>query len=163
MFFFLPLGALLGRLSELSWGLLGASWAVVERREAETAETLKPFKNLREIDDFCLSGPSGDASRSSLGASWGPLWPSLGCLGPILGHLGAIWAVLGGSSRPPEASWGPLGASCGPLGPSWALQGRSGHSGPQIRADQFSMYIGIHCISTAIHTVRRKQRHRKLP
>ena len=91
-------------LSGLLGAVLGASLAVVERREAETAETLKSFKNLRKNYDFRLSGPSWDASRSSLGASWGPLGPSLGCLGPILGHLGDIWAVLEGSSRPPEAS-----------------------------------------------------------
>ena len=30
----------------------------------------------KEINEFCLSGPSWDASRSSLGASWGPLGPS---------------------------------------------------------------------------------------
>ena len=113
------LGDLLGRLG----AVLGASWAVLERRKFENARRPKTSKKPMKINDFGLLGPSRDASRSSLGASWGPLGPPISSLGPILGHVGAIWAVLGGSSRPPEASWGLLGASWGPLGPSGALQG----------------------------------------
>eukprot|EP00959_Pyramimonas_sp_CCMP1952_P002832 58554-Pyramimonas_sp.AAC.1 len=48
-----PLGGLLGHLG----AVLGASWPVLERREADKARTPKSFKKLTEIDDFCSLVP----------------------------------------------------------------------------------------------------------
>ena len=92
----------------VSWsrlgGLLGcpgaiseASWAVLERREAEQAATPKPFKQLMEHRDFSVLGPCWDASWGSLGASWGALEPSwlLGSVpGRVRGHLEPSWGGL---------------------------------------------------------------------
>ena len=66
------LGGLLGRLGVV----LGASWAVLERRKGEKARKPKTYKNLREINDFGLLGPSWEGSWGSLGTSWRPLGPS---------------------------------------------------------------------------------------
>ena len=105
-----PLGGLLGRLG----AILGVSWAVLERREDENAKTPKSFKNHLEINDFCLSGPSWEASWRLPGASWRPLGPSWGhlgrlrpmcrCLETVLGSLGGLlglsWHVFDPSGAP---------------------------------------------------------------
>ena len=52
----------MGRLG----AVVGASWAVLERRDEEKARTLKSFKNQMEINDFGLLGPLGRV----LGLSW---------------------------------------------------------------------------------------------
>ena len=102
------LGGLLGHLG----AILGASRAVLERREAENARTPNTFKILRKSCDFCLSGPSWEASWRLLGASWRPLGPSWG----HLGRLGAMFRCL-------DAVLGRLG---GFLGLSWPVLGPSG-------------------------------------
>ena len=50
--------------------ILGASWAVLERRADEKARTLKSFKQLAKISDFGILGPSHEESLGSLGTSW---------------------------------------------------------------------------------------------
>ena len=70
-----------------------ASWAVLERREAETARRHKSVKNLRKMNDFGLVGLSWAASWRPLGVSWrplGPSWAHLGRLGPIFRRLEAF-------------------------------------------------------------------------
>ena len=92
-----PPGSLRGRLRAI-WG---ASWAVLERREAEEARTPKSFKNRLEINDF---------------SSWGPLGSAPGgFLGRLAGLLGRLEAV--------KASWTDRSAIRGPLGPSWGPLG----------------------------------------
>ena len=66
------LEALLGRLG----ALLGAFWAVLERRDDEKARTLKSFKDPREINDFDLLRRFWEKSWGFLGPSWRPLGPS---------------------------------------------------------------------------------------
>ena len=124
----------MGRLG----AILGASWAVLERRKADNARRPSTFKTIGKSLTF--------TSWGLLGLSWGPLGGLLGRLGAV---LGASWAVLErrrvekarrpksfqnlrkvndfGLSGPSwKASWRPLGASWRPLGPSWARLGRLG-------------------------------------
>ena len=101
------LGGLLGRLG----ALLGGSWAVLERREAETARRLESFKNQWKIIDFGFLGRSQEVSWRPLGASWRPLGPSCA----HVGRLGALFGRLGGLLGPP---WEPLGAFLAVLEPS---------------------------------------------
>ena len=65
--------------------LLGASWAVFERRKPEKARRPNTLKKNMKINDLGLLGPSW----AVLGPSWGPLGPSWGRLGGLLGRLGA--------------------------------------------------------------------------
>ena len=103
------LGRLLGRLG----AILGASWAVLERREAKIARTPKTFKNQWKSNDFCLLGPSWEASWRPLGASWRPLGPSGGHLGRLRAIFRRLWALFDRLDGPPRRPW-PV------LGPSWA-------------------------------------------
>ena len=105
----------MGRLGTV----LGASWAVLERRDDEKARTLKSFKHL--------------FGKSMILASWGPLGKNLGarlgCLGGLLGRLEAVLGVLGrsfGDSRVLGPSWGPLGALLARLGALLALENPRG-------------------------------------
>ena len=120
------LGGLVGRLG----AVLETSWAVLERREAEKARRPKTSKNTMEIDDFCRSGPSWEASRE---ASGGVLEAS----GAVLGQSRASWAHLWacrGSPRPifrrARALRSRLGSLLGPswrvLEPPWAARGGTG-------------------------------------
>ena len=112
-----PLGGLLGRLG----AILGASWAVLERREAEEARTPKSFKKQLEINEFSLLGPSWECSWRPLGAScrpFGPFGRHLGRLGAIVRRVGAFLdcseslglttevqgIARGSSQQPPRAS-----------------------------------------------------------
>ena len=86
--------------------VLGASWAVLERRGDEKARTLNSFENLRGTTGFCILGPSWEGFV---------LWLSWDV-------LEASWAVL----RPSWASWADCSATRGfldrhggLLGPSW--------------------------------------------
>ena len=89
--------------------ILGASWVVLERREAETARMPKSFNHLRKINDFCL-----------LGTSWQGSWRPLGASGSHLGRFGAILWRIGALLDHIEgllgASWLFLGLSGGPRG-----------------------------------------------
>ena len=107
--FWSPLGGLLGHLE----AVLGASWPVLERREADKARMPKSIKNLREMHDFCPLGPSWECPWRHLGAFWKPLEPSGGFFGDLdryFGDSGPSRTVLG-------ASWGTLAASWGFSGP----------------------------------------------
>ena len=88
---------------EPPWGIAQArsrpDFGDVSSGLPEKARTPKSFKYLKEINEFCLSGPSG----TPLGA----------LLGPLGGLLARLWTILG-------TSW----AILGPSGPSWgALRG----------------------------------------
>eukprot|EP00959_Pyramimonas_sp_CCMP1952_P175870 3674986-Pyramimonas_sp.AAC.1 len=61
--------------------ILGGSWVVSGRREAEQTQVPKSFKHLKSINDFGLFGPSWMPS-------WEPLGPSLRPLKGLLGRLG---------------------------------------------------------------------------
>ena len=153
-----PLGPSWGRLGGilcLLRAVLGASSAVVERREAEKAKTLKSVNQLRKLCVFCPSGPYWDASLSSQGDSWGPLGLSVGCLGPILSRLGLIWVVLGDSSGAPK--WGRLVALWGRLKPSWRRSRPPPPHALEIWPNHCSMYTGTPCINAAISASRCKQ------
>ena len=64
--------------------LRGASSAVLERWKLDNARKPKTHKKKQmKINDFCLLGPSRDASRISLGASRGHLFAALGHGGTI--------------------------------------------------------------------------------
>ena len=81
----------------------------MERREAKIARTQKTFKNKWKSNDFCVLGPSWEASWGVLEASWavwGPSWASRGDLSSALGPPGS-------SGRPPGAALGRFGALVG--------------------------------------------------
>ena len=111
--------------------ILGASWAVLSRRKAEKKQILKSFKNVLNINDLGLFGPSWRASWRPLGPSWRPLGGLLGRLGGFLGGLGGILNPLGrlGGHLGPywadlEAILAVLEAILGVLGAAWAVLGR---------------------------------------
>ena len=67
-----PLGPFRGRLGSFVGRLgaiLGASWAVLERPEAEKARTQKTLKKHMKFNDFGSSGPSWEVCWRLLGAS----------------------------------------------------------------------------------------------
>ena len=63
----------MGGISEASWGVLGASSAVLNADECEKANMLKMFVFRKEWGDFCVLG---------------------GCLKAFWGSLGVLWTVL---------------------------------------------------------------------
>ena len=141
-----PLGGLLGRLG----AVLGASWAVFERRKPEKARKPKTSKKTMNINDFGFLGPSWEASWKPLGASWRHLGPSgghlerlraifrrLGALLDRLGSfLGASWLVFGPPSRLSGADDPPRAAPGNP-GESRGIPGNpAGHPPPPNRPDQ---------------------------
>eukprot|EP00959_Pyramimonas_sp_CCMP1952_P469480 9495018-Pyramimonas_sp.AAC.1 len=63
-----------GRLSRLG-GVLGTSWAVLERRKLEKARIHKALNKLWGITGFCLSGPSWGPSGGLFSPFWGLLRP----------------------------------------------------------------------------------------
>ena len=115
------------------------------------------------------------SSGLRLGPSWGALGALLGRLGlsgaslrrpqAVWGHLRAVWgppwSVLSHLGSLLGLSWAVLWLSWAVFGPSWAVWGRLGSkrrfrdsgfpTGTQVRADQKTMYIGIHGISPAIY------------
>ena len=112
-------------------------------------------------------------------ASWGPpgtlLGALLGSLGGLLGRLLAVlglswamlvpsgpsWGVIRSLLGPSGAFWERLGALWGRLGPSMGRSRISLPGGPRIRPNQFSMYIGIHCINTDIYALIKGTRARR--
>ena len=101
------LGGLLGSLG----AIVGASWAVLKRREAEKTRTPKPFNNLRRSMIFASPGPFWECSWSFLGASRRRLGPSGGNLGRpevIFWRFEALLGCLSGLLRP---SW-PVTSPC---------------------------------------------------
>ena len=78
-----------------SWGLFGpSSGGTIEKARMPK----KKIKNQLKINDFCILGPSREASWGVLEASW------------------AVWRPSWASSSDLSATGGPLGASWGPLG-----------------------------------------------
>ena len=133
-----PLGPSWGRLGQSwgrlggSWGrlreVLGASWTLLERREAESVKTSKTFKNLWKSHDFCFLGLSWEASWRHPEASWRHLGPSGGNiwrLGIIFRRLGALLGCLGGLFG---RFWPVFGLSWARLGPAEQLPGAAGNS-----------------------------------
>ena len=112
---------------EPPWGIAQArsrpDFGDVSSGLPEKARTPKSFKYRKEINEFCLSGPSG----TPLGALLGPLggllarlWTILGTSWAILGPSGPSWGALRGLLRPPGAFGGVLGPSGAVLGPPGA-------------------------------------------
>ena len=144
------LGGLFGRLG----AVLGASWAVLERRKAERARSPKTSKKPMKINDFGFLGPSWEASWMPLGPSWRPLGPS----GGHLERFGAIWSRLKALLDCLRALLDRLRAL---FGRSWALDpfrggGSAGRVGPPRRDFQevFDQALAKGGKDCAEHSVR---------